>query len=129
MENEVGDSPAQMYLGGYGEFDEFSYRCCKKYKEAHPNITLIFVTLYLTLEYQVNHLSNLSEKYDSILYPQIEDKPLRFAIVYRNRYMVDAADLVIAFVSHSTGGAYATLKYAEKKRKRVFNIAEKNSRY
>ena len=123
LEKEVGDDPAEMYLGGYGDFDAFAYQCCKKYKELHPNIKLIFVTPYLTPEYQRNHLSELSKSYDLILYPELEDKIPRFAIVYRNRYMVDAADLVIALVAHSFGGAYKTLKYAQKKGKRILNIA------
>ena len=43
LEEKVGDFPADMYLGGYGAFDNFSYECCKKYKETHKNISLIFV--------------------------------------------------------------------------------------
>ena len=125
LEKEVGDISAEMYLGGYGDFDEFAYRCCKKYKETHPNIKLIFVTPYLFPEYQKNQLSELSSRYDFILYPPLEDTLPRFAIIYRNRYMVDAADFVIAFVSHSFGGAHTTLKYAQKKRKKIFNLAMK----
>ena len=52
LEETVGDQPAEMYLGGYGEFDNFAYDCCKKYKETHPKVSLIFVTPYLTVEYQ-----------------------------------------------------------------------------
>ncbi len=37
FEEKTGDQPAEMYLGGYGEFDDFAYDCCKKYKAAHPN--------------------------------------------------------------------------------------------
>lgn len=42
-ETHVGDSPAQMYLGGYGEFDSFALRCCRKYRETHPQIKLVLV--------------------------------------------------------------------------------------
>ena len=35
LEKTVGDRSAEMYLGGYGEFDSFAYKCCKKYKEKH----------------------------------------------------------------------------------------------
>ena len=33
LEEWVGDNVAEMYLGGYGEFDGFAYTCCKKYKK------------------------------------------------------------------------------------------------
>lgn len=79
LEEKVGDQPADMYLGGYGSFDSFAYDCCKKYKETHPNVSLVFVTPYLTIDYQKNHLDYQKTRYDSILYPEIEDKPKRYA--------------------------------------------------
>lgn len=124
LKEKVGDSAADMYLGGYGGFDRFAYECCKKFQATHPNVTLVFVTPYLTVEYQQNHLKYQKTRYDSILYPEIEDKPPRFAITYRNRYMVEKADYVIAYVSHDWGGAYTTYKYAKRKGKTIFNIGK-----
>ena len=36
LEEKVGDRLADMYLGGYGSFDDFAYSCCVKYKKTHP---------------------------------------------------------------------------------------------
>ncbi len=121
----IGDRPAEMYLGGYGGFDQFAYNCCKKYKETHPNISLIFITPYITVNYQNNHLKYNKTLYDEILYPEIEDKPLKFAISYRNKWMVEQADCVIAYVTHGWGGAYQTYKHARRKKKQIFNISGK----
>ena len=63
------------------------------------------------------------DKYDEIIYPEIENKPLRFAISYRNQWMMQKADIVIAFVEHDWGGAYKTYQYAKRKGKRIFNLA------
>ncbi len=123
LEEKVADRDADMYFGGYGDFDRFAYGYCKKFKETHPKVTLIFVTPYLSVEYQKNHPDHQRTRYDSILYPDIEDKPKRYAITYRNRYMVEKADYVVAYVSHDWGGAYATYKYAKRKRKEIFNLA------
>lgn len=122
LEKAVGNKPAQMYLGGYGGFDEFAFNCCKKYKENHPEVSLIFVTPYLTLEYQKNNLEYKKALYYYILYPPIENIPMRFAIIYRNRYMVDSADFIIAYINHTFGGAYRTFKYAVQKNKLISNI-------
>ena len=124
LERETRDCTAEMYLGGYGNFDEFAYQCCLSLKHTHNNISLIFVTPYITESYQRNQLIQYAEKYDCILYPEIEDKPLKYAINYRNRYMVDKADLVIAFVDHTWGGAYQTYQYATRKKKRILNIGK-----
>ena len=123
LEEKVGNQSADMYLGGYGDFDNFAYSCCRKYKETHPNISLVFVTPYLTVEYQKNHLDYQQTRYDSILYPEIEDKPPRFAIFYRNKYMVEKADYVVAYIDHDWGGAYTTYKHAKRKGKEILNLA------
>ena len=124
LEEKIGDQPAYMYLGGYGNFDSFAYECCKKYKESHPNVSLVFVTPYLTIDYQKNHLEHRKIKYDLILYPEIEDKPKRYAITYRNKFMMEKADYVIAYVSHDWGGAYNAYKHAKRKGKEIFNLAD-----
>ena len=36
LEEKIGDRPADMYLGGYGDFDDFAHDCCKKFKKLHP---------------------------------------------------------------------------------------------
>lgn len=124
LSERIGDMPADIFLGGYGNFDSFAYDCCKKYKESHPNIDLILVTPYVTVEYQRNHLRYQEKKYDSILFPEIEDKPKRYAIVYRNRFMIEKADFVIAYVSHHWGGAYTMYRYGKRKGKVIYNLAD-----
>ena len=124
LEEQVGNMQADFYLGGYGGFDEFAYMCSKQYKETHPEIALVFVTPYLTESYERNHLRDAEKRYDAVLYPEIEDKPRRFAISYRNKYMVEKADIVIAYIDHSWGGAYQTYLHAKRKGKVVFNLAE-----
>lgn len=124
LEEKVGDQPADMYLGDYGSFDSFAYDCCKKYKEVHPDISLVFVTPYLSIDYQKNHLEYQKTRFDSILYPEIEDKPKRYAISYRNKYMVEKADYVVAYVSHDWGGAYTAYKKAKRMGKEIFNLAD-----
>ena len=57
--------------------------------------------------------------YDWTVYPGLENVPRRFAISHRNRYMVDKADFVVAYVTHSWGGAAQTLEYANQKKKSI----------
>ena len=125
LEEHVGEQCADLYLGNHGDFDRFAYYCCKKYQETHANASLIFVTPYLTVEYQRNHLAGQKSRFDGIIYPEIEDKPLRFAITYRNQWMVEQSDYVVCCISHDFGGAYKAYQYAKRKKKSIFNVTGK----
>ena len=52
------------------------------------------------------------------LYPEgLENVPLRFAIVNRNKWMIDHSDAVIYFLERSWGGVATAVEYADKKGK------------
>ena len=124
LEEKVGSQAADMYLGGYGAFDSFAYDCCKKYQETHPKVSLLFITPYMTVKYQKNQLHYKQMIYDGIIYPEIENKPTKFAIFYRNKWMMEKADYVVAYVEHDWGRAYAIYKYAKRMGKVIFNITD-----
>ena len=126
LKTVVGNNACDIYLGGYGDFDEIAYQCCKKYKSDNPNISLVLVTPYLTEHYQKTRLEYQKDKYYFILYPEIENKPLKFAITYRNRWMVDKSDFVICAITHTYGGAYKTYLYAKRRKKQIYNVTESN---
>ena len=115
----VGDAPCELFLGEYGAFDRFAYRCAQKYKRHHAGVRLIFVTPY-PLEAP---RGEVEECFDGILYPAIEDVPKRYAIVHRNRFMVEKADALIFYVRRHTGGAYKAYRYALSLQKVVYHLA------
>jgi uncharacterized phage-like protein YoqJ len=116
-ENAKGEN-VTFYLGGYGGFDGFALACVKKYKEENPSAKLVFVTPYREEDF----VSKRAHDYDEILFPDIDKTPHGVRIVKRNRYMMDKADLIIAYVVHKVGGAYNTLEYAKKKNKNIINL-------
>ena len=120
LEKRVGDNSAELLLGIYGNFDSFAYACCKEYKKQHANVRLIACVPYL----DEHKISELSDKFDSIIYPEIENKPRKFAIFYCNRYMVNRSGLLIAYVTRTWGGAYATYKFAKGQGKEIFNLSQ-----
>ena len=129
LEKTVGDKCASVYLGKHGQFDAFSYHCCKKYKKTHPNVSLVFVTPYLPRISPPSIKEALADGFDEILYPGLENVPPKLAILYRNRYMVDQADVIVTYITHPWGGAYTTYLYAVKKGKPIFHLVpfEKNN--
>lgn len=112
--------PLAFYCGGYGGFDSFVSQAIDSTRVAYSGVKneKIFVTPYITPSYKERN-EYMRLHYDDILYPPIETAPYRLAIVKRNEWMVEQADLVIAFVIHSWGGAAHTLEFAEKKQKKI----------
>ena len=55
----------------------------------------------------------------------IESSLPRFRIDYRNKYMLNASDYVVAYVEREYGGAFKYYKMAKRKKLTVINIAEK----
>ena len=121
IEDHAGDEPVEFFLGQYGGFDSFAFSLARTYKEKHPNAVLSFVSPYMDEGY----LSRREDaRFDRVIYPPIECAPKKFAITYRNRWIAREADLLIAYVSHTCGGAYATLRAACAKGKTIFNLAK-----
>ena len=120
LASQIGDSPAELLLGGYGNFDRFAFRCGKIFQQTHPSVSLIYVTPYMVTERQ----TSVGAEYDGIVYPPLENVPPRYAILHRNRYMVERADLVIACITRSRGGAYQTYLHARRKGKAMINLAD-----
>ena len=113
-------------VGGYGSFDSFGLSIAKHYKRSDSNTRIVFVTPYLNESYEKNKLMLYEKDVDEIVYPPLENIPQKFAIIYRNRYIIDNSDIVIFFVKRSFGGAYQAMNYAKKKKKRFINYAEEN---
>lgn len=123
IESLVENKTVEFYLGNYGGFDKFCYNCCREYKTKNEKSSLVFVTPYIDSGYHAR-LKSASESYDLIIYPEIESKPKRFAIVYRNRFMVESADVIICYIKRNRGGAYQAVKYAKRLGRTIINLAE-----
>ena len=93
----------------------------RELKKDFPEIELLFITPYLDKNYSKLELAKYY--YDDLIFPPIENVPRKFAILKRNEWMVDSADLVIAFVKYSWGGAAKTLGYAKRKKKQIINLS------
>ena len=124
LEFYADDSHTELLLGGYGNFDAFAFRCGKILQRKHPNVSLIFVTPYMITDQKMGNSTQKGAEYDQIIYPPLENVPPRYAIIHRNRYMVEQADLVIAYITRSRGGAYQTYQHAQRKHKKIHNLAD-----
>ena len=106
-----------FFLGGYGAFDSLAASVLREQKKQYPQIELVLVLAYLNTERNTSG-------YDSTVYPPLETIPRRFAISHRNRWMVESADVVVAYVLHDWGGAATTLRCAKQKKKQIISYRD-----
>lgn len=115
IQNSISNGAIEFLLGGFGEFDIMCAETVRAFKKKYPQIKSVLVVPYIDKVYN-------EDLYDCSEYPPIENVPKRYAIPKRNEYMINMSDYVIAFVKEKFGGAYAMLKYAQRRKKKIINL-------
>ena len=111
----------ELYVGRNGDFDISVASAAKRAQHAHghENSALILVQ-----PYPVKDDSYFKIFYDEILYPIEKATHPKAAITARNRWMIDCADLLVAYVHpNQRGGAHTALQYAYKRGVPTLNLA------
>ena len=102
-----------FYVGNNGNFDKIVYKTLSSLKCTYE------IKIYVILADLPNNDAFSSDS----IYPEgIEKVPPKFAIPWRNKWMVNNSDYVIAFLRHDFGGAAKSVEYAEKKCIKVIRI-------
>lgn len=105
----------EFYMGNNGNFDRMALSVLKELSGMYPQINYYVVYAYLP--------EKGGEDFEHTIYPEgIETVPKRFAIDYRNRWIVGQVDIVVAYVGRSFGGAAKFVDMAERQRKDVINL-------
>lgn len=110
----------RFYVGNQGGFDYMVKRCLIELKEIY-SIDYAVVLAYIPGE---KHSPEEESPTDTILPDGIETVPRKFAISYRNKWMIEHADYVVTYVNDTIGGAARFKELAEKRKKAVINIID-----
>ena len=116
----------EFLVGRDVEFDQLASstvkRCRREIRE--DNSALIWVLPYATAELRDNEEAFL-RYYDEIeICERSAGSHYKAAIQIRNRAMIDRSDFAVFCVERRQGGAYQTLRYAEKHGVRHINLLE-----
>ena len=112
------DMEFYFYSGGMGEFDKLCESAVRQAKADHKEleIKLVYVSPYMRNSFNTQR-DYYEYYYDDVLIPmELAEAHYKGAITKRNRWMVDHADYLIAYIHRDHGGAYTTLRYAERKK-------------
>lgn len=108
-----------FYVGNHGNFDHMVKRILIELSEIYP-INYAVVLAYLP---EKKYNPEEESPTNTILPDGIEAVPRKFAINYRNKWMIEQSDYVVTYVKYTTGDAVRFKELAEKKKKIVINIA------
>ena len=103
-----------FYVGNHGNFDAMVRYRLEDLSKTYP------INYYVVLAYMPNK-NDIPDEH-SILPEGIESVPHRFAINYRNKWMLTKSDIVVTYVTRNFGGAVQLKELAEKLNKRVITL-------
>ena len=104
-----------FYVGNHGNFDAMVRRQLEDLSKIYP------IKYYVVLAYMPGKNDNPYEH--SILPEGIESVPRRFAISYRNKWMLNKSDIVVTHVTRKFGGAWEFKQMADKQSKDIIELS------
>ncbi len=107
-----------FYVGNQGRFDAIVRRVLRELKQEYPAIDYAVV-----LAYMPGKQTEYDDYSDTMLPEGIESVHPRYAISWRNNWMLQQSDYVVTYITHSYGGA---AQYAQKEKndcRTVINLA------
>ena len=114
-----GSGVETFYVGNHGRYDAITRAILNELKKDYPHINYTVVLAYFPKE------NTIGEDYSDTIIPDgIENIPPRFAISYRNNWMLNQSDFVVTYITRPYGGAYQFYKKAVNQNRVVINIAE-----
>ena len=107
-----------FYVGNQGGFDNMVKKTLRSLQRQNYRIRQYTVLAYLPQDRQ-------EEPETDTLFPEgLEFIPKKYAISWRNRWMIEHADIVITYVKRPFGGAAQFKEVALKKGKEVVELAD-----
>ncbi|MBQ8002949.1 MAG: hypothetical protein IJ297_05850 [Clostridia bacterium] len=114
------DNVTKFYVGNHGNFDNMVIKVFQELCQLYQCIKFYVVLSYIpTNKGQLNTF--ISE--NSLIPDNIETVPKKFAIVYRNKWLIQHSDIVITYITHPFGGASQFAELAKRKNKKIINLA------
>ena len=108
-----------FYVGHQGQFDAHARSVLRDLKKEYPHIQYTVVLAYMPGK------QNEYEDYSDTMLPEgIESVHPRYAISWRNNWMLKQSSYVVTYITHTWGGATQYAKKASNSGKFVVNLCD-----
>ena len=106
-----------FYVGNQGQFDAIVRGVLRELKKEYPQINYAVV-----LAYMPGKQTEYDDYSDTMLPEGIEAVHPRYAISWRNNWMLQQSDYVVTYITCSWGGAAQFVEKANRQKKSVINL-------
>ena len=110
-----------FYVGNHGTFDRMVRSLLRELSERYPHIRYSVVLAYVPQRWDEFDQRDFS---DTMVPEGVETVPPRFAIAWRNKWMLREADYVVTYITHGWGGAAQYAEMAQRQGKTIIRLAE-----
>ena len=111
-----------FYVGNQGGFDYMVRALLRELTDQYPHIRYAVVLAYLPDKREEFDSRDFS---DTMLPEGIEAVPKRFAISWRNKWLVRQADFVVTYITVPWGGAAQFAELAERQGKTILRLGDR----
>ena len=96
IEDLIKQGVTEFLVGNQGQFDAMVRNCLKSLQQQYPDIRYTVVLAYLPKE------KEKFEDFSDTMYPEgIECVHPKFAIDWRNRFLISSADVCLCFINRT----------------------------
>ena len=106
-----------FYVGNQGRFDAIVRGVLRQLKKEYHQINYAVVLAYMPRKQM-----EFDDYSDTMLPEGIESVHPRYAISWRNNWMLQQSDYVVTYITHSWGGAAQFAEKAKHQKKTVINL-------
>lgn len=112
----------QFLVGTHGHFDYMVLTVLREMKKEYPHIVYDVILAYMPDSSPDDY--SVYKPEETVFPTGLESVPRKFAILWRNDWMLKESDIMVCYVTHHFGGAGRMEEKATKQKKRVINLAK-----
>ena len=117
IEELIQEGVSEFLVGNQGQFDAMVRNSLRALQKQYPQIRYSVVLAYLPTERRP------FEDFSDTMYPEgLENIHPKYAIEWRNRYLIDSAEVCLCYLNRTFGGVYKFARLARKRGLRVINL-------
>ena len=108
-----------FYVGHQGQFDAIVRSTLRELKREYP-----WINYAVVLAYMPSKKTEYDDYSDTMLPEGIESVHPRYAIAWRNNWMIKQSYYVVAYITHPYGGAYTFVQTARRTGIQIIDLTQ-----
>ncbi len=114
----INENVTEFYVGNHGNFDSMVATALHELKIKYPHVDYSVILAYMPTK----KAENFEQKHPTLFPEGTESVPKRFAINFRNNWMIKNSTHAIVYINCTMGGAFKYYELAEKSDLKIIKL-------